>query len=337
MSRPWVSVLMSTYNGSKYVREQIESILNQKGVEVQLLIRDDGSNDDTLSICGEFEKQHKNVSVYQGENIGVGKSFLELLRMAPVAEYYSFADQDDFWLEDKLLRAVKMIEETKGKDLSQDIGEGNPITYDDLLQKDICLDEKMVPVLYGSNLIRSNERLQVMGKRFEGIPKCDLFSSITRNVIYGCTMVMNRCLRDLCIVAGNPTEKVLSRKNHDGWVLYLAYINGVFLYDNESYIRYREHTNQVVGIKELKGTEVLINRIQRLTQAKNKGVRSALAKDLLQKTSDTMKPRIKHHMETLSDASSIKGTVSLMKDKELIASFGENKAMIMMRGLLRWI
>ena len=337
MSQPSVSVLMSTYNGSKYIREQIESILNQKGVDVKLLIRDDGSKDDTLAICREYEKQYPNVSVYQGENLGVGKSFLELLRKAPEADYYSFADQDDFWLEEKLISAVTMIQEAESKDLSRDIGEGYPITADALSQRSASADKNKVPVLYGSNLIRVDERLQVKGKRFDGIPKCDLYSSITRNIIYGCTMVMNGPLREVCNKAGIPSDMVLRRKNHDGWVLYLAYISGVFVYDTESYIHYREHTSQVVGIRELKGKDLLLNRVQRLTKAKNKGVRSTLAKELLQKMSGAMKPQVRRHLETLRDANSIRGSISLVKDKELAASFGEKKSMIVLRGLLRWI
>ena len=259
------------------------------------------------------------------------------MRKAPEADYYSFADQDDFWLEEKLIRAVTMIQEAEAKDLSQDIGEGYPITSDTLLHREASADKNRVPVLYGSNLIRVDEQLQVKGKRFDGIPKCDLYSSITRNVIYGCTMVMNGSLREVCNKAGIVSDQVLRRKNHDGWVLYLAYISGVFLYDTESCIHYREHSNQVVGIEELKGKDLLLDRVHRLTQAKNKGVRSTLAKELLQKMPGAVKPRVKRHLETLRDANSVKGSISLIKDKELAASFGEKKSMIVLRGLLRWI
>lgn len=124
MSKPTVSVLMSTYNGAKYIREQIDSILNQKDVNVELLIRDDGSSDNTAEICKEYQKKNTNIRFYQGENIGVGKSFMELLKKAPEADYYSFSDQDDVWLEDKLSRAVKMIKIAEcSRELSQDRNE----------------------------------------------------------------------------------------------------------------------------------------------------------------------------------------------------------------------
>ena len=115
MGFPRVSVLMSTYNGEKYLHEQINSILGQQGVEIHLLIRDDGSSDGTVEICKEYAKKYNQITFYQGENLGVGKSFLDLLKHAPDADYYSFADQDDVWLEDKIIRAVTMIKKAEYK------------------------------------------------------------------------------------------------------------------------------------------------------------------------------------------------------------------------------
>ena len=64
-----ICVLMSTYNGDKYIIEQIESILNQKKVNVELLIRDDGSTDKTLEILEEYSKKYKNLKYYSGQNL----------------------------------------------------------------------------------------------------------------------------------------------------------------------------------------------------------------------------------------------------------------------------
>ena len=70
-----VQILMSTYNGEEYIREQIDSILAQSYPDVDILIRDDGSSDDTFLILKEYEEMHQNIRAYQGENIGVNKSF----------------------------------------------------------------------------------------------------------------------------------------------------------------------------------------------------------------------------------------------------------------------
>lgn len=88
-----VIVLMSTYNGERHLVEQIESILNQEGVDVRLMIRDDGSNDKTVEIARKYTDD-----VVVGDNIGFRYSFLELIKNAPEAEYYALADQDDIWL-----------------------------------------------------------------------------------------------------------------------------------------------------------------------------------------------------------------------------------------------
>lgn len=104
-----VSVLMSTYNGAKYVREQIESILSQIGVEVKLTVRDDGSNDLTCEILKEYASLGK-IALIKGENVGVSKSFFILLDSSPDCDFYAFSDQDDIWHNDKLLNAVKCME-----------------------------------------------------------------------------------------------------------------------------------------------------------------------------------------------------------------------------------
>lgn len=93
-----VIVLMSTYNGEKYLKEQIDSILNQVKVEVFLMIRDDGSSDNTIAILKEYERQNRNIKIIKGKNIGVGNSFMQLLYNSAEAEYYAFADQDDVWV-----------------------------------------------------------------------------------------------------------------------------------------------------------------------------------------------------------------------------------------------
>ena len=104
-----IQVLMSTYNGKDYLREQIDSILaqnckEQMGVSLKLFIRDDGSKDGTQKILDEYaEKYPDRISWYQGENIGVIKSFFELMEKSDEkAEYYAFSDQDDYWHKEKL-------------------------------------------------------------------------------------------------------------------------------------------------------------------------------------------------------------------------------------------
>ena len=105
-----VQVIMSSYNGEKFIKKQIDSILNQQNVEVSLLIRDDGSKDGTIEILRDYENRGL-IKVIYGKNIGPTASFLKLIDECDNADYYSFSDQDDVWLEDKLSTAVKILEE----------------------------------------------------------------------------------------------------------------------------------------------------------------------------------------------------------------------------------
>lgn len=113
---PKVLVLLSAYNGEKYLQGQIESILNQKGVEVFLLIRDDKSVDGTVELIKKNQMFFPGkIELVEGrENKGCTRSFIELMRIASSLEawlpdYYAFSDQDDIWMQDKLLRSVTAL------------------------------------------------------------------------------------------------------------------------------------------------------------------------------------------------------------------------------------
>ena len=110
-----ITVYMSTYNGEKFIREQIESIIYQKDVELYLVIRDDGSTDSTLDIIQEYSLKYPNIFVYAGENLGYANSFLTVLKEKGGTDYYAFADQDDIWEEDKLICGINKIKNKNNK------------------------------------------------------------------------------------------------------------------------------------------------------------------------------------------------------------------------------
>lgn len=106
-----VQVLLSTYNGETYLEEQIESILNQKDVNVRLLVRDDGSIDGTADILRMYATTCENVFYYRGENSGVVASYFRLFETSDSdVDFYALADQDDVWEPDKLITACKQLE-----------------------------------------------------------------------------------------------------------------------------------------------------------------------------------------------------------------------------------
>lgn len=211
-----VCVLMSTYNGEKYIEDQINSILAQKNVEVYLLIRDDGSNDQTKEIIQRYAQISERVDVILGENYGAARSFIELLSIVSKEyKYYAFADQDDYWLEDKLFVAIERIKKDEG-----------------------------IPCLYHSRQIlvdKNRNYLKISGHYIErgytAFP-CD-------NNVTGCTVVFNNCLMGR--LKKYKPQKVIM---HDGWVKDVALLTGgKIFFDETPHIEYRQHDNNCVGAK----------------------------------------------------------------------------------------
>lgn len=211
-----VQVLLSTYNGEKYIKEQIESILNQKEVEVSLLIRDDASSDKTIEIIGKLADKNNNIIYYKDENLGPARSFMDLLYKSGEYDYYAFADQDDIWKKQKLISAINMLKEK----------ENEPSLYMSALE---VVDENL-------NLI---ETKKVNGNlSFEG--------EMIRNFATGCTMVLNKKLCDI-IKQYNPSYLIM----HDSWITRVCYaVGGNVIIDDNSYIKYRQHTGNVLGYKD---------------------------------------------------------------------------------------
>lgn len=110
-----IAILLATYNGEKYLKEQIDSILNQKEVDVTIFISDDLSTDNTLEYLQDTYKNNKKLVYLESKEKfgGAARNFYRLIRDVDFADfdYVSLADQDDIWFEDKLMRAIKTIEQ----------------------------------------------------------------------------------------------------------------------------------------------------------------------------------------------------------------------------------
>ena len=113
MTEKKVVILMATYNGQKYLKCQLDSIIQQTYRNWQLIIRDDCSKDNTVKIIQEYEKKDDRIKVIdnEGKNLGAIGNFFELIKKAPDASYYAFSDQDDYWHEDKIEKAVERTDE----------------------------------------------------------------------------------------------------------------------------------------------------------------------------------------------------------------------------------
>lgn len=278
-----ICVLMSTYNGEKYLVEQIESILAQKGVEVTLVVRDDGSSDATISILNKYQKQKKLSLIRDNTNLGPACSFMKLLYEAEDFDYYAFADQDDIWCKEKLITATSMIEGYKD-----------------------------ISALYCSNQWILEDG-KIKGLRFTH-REHGIVQAICGNVFSGCTMVFNKKLFNaLKQVNNRPSADVLKSRMHDTWVIAVAECIGIVVYDENSYIEYRIHANNTVGLKNSK-----VSRLkQKITNKSYRNGRSKLATELLKF------PIQDKNVYDIVKAFSTKNRIGLLK-KEIIKNSNDN-------------
>lgn len=212
-----VAVIMSTYNGEKYLECQIDSILNQQGdFQLDLWVRDDGSNDTTCDILEKYAADGK-LKWYSDKNLGPAKSFMELLQKCDSSyDYYAFSDQDDYWEKDKLQRGITTIKK---------------------------INE---PCLYMANAELVNSELNSLGRNvYIFVPRTDFQTLTCAGGLLGCTMIFNNQLAE--IVCKNRTiDKIIM---HDFYVAAVcAAVGGTIFYDEKPCIKYRQHGNNVVGV-----------------------------------------------------------------------------------------
>lgn len=188
---PTTLVMMATYNGERYLCEQIDSILAQEGVDVHLRVCDDRSTDGTFAILQDYASRYPNVTVSQNEtNVGVGKNFMQMVyeEEAGDYEYLAFSDQDDIWLPNKLSHAISML-----------APHANPtLYYSDVADFDDHHE--------WSELASFREVLN------------HLDTLMLRNWACGCTMVFNQSLRNL-LCRYEPTSYP---RIHDAWTHVVA-------------------------------------------------------------------------------------------------------------------
>lgn len=224
-----IAILMSTYNGSLFIKEQIESILKQTNKEWLLYIRDDGSTDDTRMILQEYTRKNPSkIHLLHDEfmNIGAGRSFMHLLEVVN-ADYYMFCDQDDVWMENKIERTYLYL-----RNLEQKFGKNTAIgVFTDLTVVDSNLKVLMPSLWKGDN--RNPDFVHNFYKQWTN-----------RHASYGCTQMFNHATKKL-VLPYRQFESTMGA--HDNWVEYILIKKGVYDYIDESTILYRQHGTNVVG------------------------------------------------------------------------------------------
>lgn len=221
-----ISIAMATYNGAKYIKEQIDSILNQTIQDFELVVCDDCSADNTFKILQEYAQIDSRFHVYLNKNnLGFKKNFEKAISLCK-GEYIALSDQDDIWMDNHLELLLKAI---KGKQMAC----GNSI----------FIDQHGKPL---GMTLKYQEALDY-------IPKDDLKKSMAiflfRNPYQGASMMITKELKDIALPF--PEEPY-----HDVWLASLACFTGGFNYVDKPLLKYRRLESSVSGIRDQRKSKI---------------------------------------------------------------------------------
>jgi len=213
-----IDILMATYNGEKYIRQQLDSILQQDYDNWNLIIRDDCSSDNTVQIIEEYQSKFpQKIKLIHAEapSGSAQNNFFALLPYSQ-SEYMMFADQDDVWLLNKISLTLSKMEQ-----MEQLYGKSTPL----LVYTDLAIVDEDLTVINPSRY-----------KMHDINPERNhLNHLIAQGIVYGCTLMVNRAL--LNFVEEKPSVDVM----HDTWLSLLAASFGAIDYIDEALVMYRRH------------------------------------------------------------------------------------------------
>lgn len=223
-----VAILLATYNGEVYLKEQLDSIIRQTYQNFTIYVRDDESTDRTLEIINEYTRKYPD-KIYIIDNgtkkLGAAKSFMKLLEIID-SDYYMFCDQDDVWLPDKI-----------------------ELTLNKMQQVELC--NPNLPITIHTDLHVVGESLELTQVSFWESMKlnpCILqqvnYISVC-NCVTGCTMMINKIARVFSLPM--PDDAPM----HDHWIAYICAYNGIIDNLSNQTILYRQHSNNTVGAKKV--------------------------------------------------------------------------------------
>lgn len=217
-----VNILMSTYNGQQFLAEQIRSIQEQTYADWTLLIRDDGSSDQTREIIQDFARQDSRIcfiNADSNENLGVIKSFHRLVNYEP-ADYYFFSDQDDVWLPDKVKRSLAEAS-------------SHPAAQPLMVYMDLKVVNQDLEVM-AESMVRSQSHHA----------NTELVQELTENTVTGGVAMINHSLAQLW----QETDGILM---HDWYLALLATAFGRLVFIDQPGELYRQHADNVLGARTL--------------------------------------------------------------------------------------
>ncbi len=235
-----VRVLLSTYNGEKFLREQLQSLADQSHNEFEVLIRDDGSQDSTRKIIENFvtkDSRFKKFSDVQGRNLGPIQSFALLLSSSLDWDILLFCDQDDIWVREKIAKTLAVMRSHRSE---------IPLAVHSDLR--VC-DENMRTL--NPSLKRGTLALAPPSHHFPAL--------LAQNFVTGCTLAINQSLAKISVPI--PPEALM----HDWWIALMAASQGELKFIPEALVLYRQHGENTSGPATRRG---LLGGIQKLLSSR---------------------------------------------------------------------
>lgn len=255
MNEPLVRVLLATYNGEAYIRQMVDSVLNQDYPNIQIILSDDNSKDSSPSILQEYADAHPDTIVHykSGMRFGCAQNhFMHLLSKFCDADYIMFCDQDDVWHTDKVRKTLDTMRRI----------EAEP-SVPCMVHTDLRVVDRDLAEIAPSFCMHSN----LDGNRMA------LNQILVQNVVTGCTMMLNRSLAQLACREVDMSLVLM----HDMWIALIAAAFGKTAFLNEATIDYRQHGNNSVGAKDVNSAGYLLKRLgsQKMRSALDNSARQA--------------------------------------------------------------
>lgn len=221
-----INILMSTYNGERYLAEQLDSILGQTYTDWRLFVRDDGSKDNTIEILRKYAAAHPEqirLSL-DNENLGACASFERLLVQHGDADYFAFCDQDDVWMPDKLAVCVAEMQRQEQLLLNKPV----------VVHTDLQVVDEQLTMLSPSFWAYGGIYPEILDHNIHFLAIC--------NSVTGCAMLMNRLARE-CTLPFPPHVFM-----HDAWIgIRVLAEGGTIAPISQTTIYYRQHIDNVCG------------------------------------------------------------------------------------------
>jgi glycosyltransferase involved in cell wall biosynthesis len=237
--QPLISIALASYNGEKYIKEQVLSILNQTIAEIELVVSDDCSTDNTLTIIKSLAEKDNRIKLEPSlVKKGVVGNFYAAMQYCQ-GTYIAFADQDDVWVKDKLERSLSLMHQAE-----QGFGIDKPLLVFTDLQ---VVDSDLKPL--------HDSYAQLKGLNTQ---KVTLARLLVENAVTGCTMFFNRPLATL--VQQFPPSVLM----HDVYIAMIASSFGQCLFLDEATVLYRQHDHNVLGTSENSFAKSLGNTLRTL-------------------------------------------------------------------------